>query len=98
MRKKAKRKRRNPKVTLTYLLLMFVFIGELLLYAWCRVQYVRNKYEIAKLTTQAHQLSAMQDNLKIELARLKSPQRISRIARDKLGLITPTPKQTLLVP
>ena len=98
MRKKAKRKRRNPKVTIACLFLMFVFISELLLYAWCRVQFVSNKYEIARLTSQAQQLSAMQDNLKIELARLKSPRRISKIARDKLGLITPTPKQTLLVP
>ena len=98
MKKKAKRKRRNPKVTLVYLLLMFVFIAELLFYTWCRVQYVRNKFEISDLTSRAQQLSAMQDNLKIELARLKSPQRISKIAREKLGLITPTPNQTLLIP
>jgi cell division protein FtsL len=40
----------------------------------------------------------MQDNLKIELARLKSPRRIARIARERLGLITPTPEQTILIP
>ncbi len=80
------------------LILMFVFIAELLFYTWCRVQYVRNKYEIAAQTARIRQLSAMQDNLRIELARLKSPQRIARIARTQLGLITPTPKQTIVMP
>jgi cell division protein FtsL len=41
---------------------------------------------------------AMQDNLKIELRRLKSPRRISKIAREQLGLITPTPQQTIVLP
>ena len=98
MKRKTKRKKRNPKTTVAYLCLMFVLIAELLFYTWCRVQYVRNKYEIAAQTAKAQQLSAMQDNLKIELARLKSPQRIAKIAKMQLGLITPTPKQTVLLP
>ena len=98
MKRKSKRKDRNPKLTVAYLCLMFVLIAELLFYTWCRVQYVRNKYEIATQTAKAQQLSAMQDNLKIELARLKSPQRIAKIAKLQLGLITPTPKQTVLLP
>jgi cell division protein FtsL len=40
----------------------------------------------------------MQDNLKIELARLKSPQRIAKIAREQLGLVRPTPQQTIVLP
>jgi cell division protein FtsL len=98
MKKKTKRKQRNPKVTAVCLTLMFVFIAELLFYTWCRVQYVRNKYEIAAQTARARQLTAMQDNFKIELARLKSPKRIARIARTQLGLITPSPKQTIIIP
>ena len=98
MKKKTKRKQRNPKVTAVCLILMFVFIAELLFYTWCRVQYVRNKYEIAEQTARARQLTAMQDNFKIELARLKSPKRIARIARTQLGLITPSPKQTIIIP
>ena len=98
MKKKTKRKQRNPKVTAVCLILMFVFIAELLFYTWCRVQYVRNKYEIAAQTARTRQLTAMQDNFKIELARLKSPKRIARIARTQLGLITPSPKQTIIIP
>jgi cell division protein FtsL len=98
MRKKKKPKERNPKVTIAWLVLMFAFIAELLFYTWCRVQYVRVKYEIQEQTTRIRKLSAMQDNFKIELARLKSPQRISKIAREQLGLVTPSPKQTIILP
>jgi cell division protein FtsL len=98
MEKKKKRKQRNPKVTIVFLCLMLVFIAELLLYTWCRVQSVRIKYEITEQMSRIWQLSAMQDNLKIEFARLKSPSRIAKIANTQLGLITPTSKQTILIP
>ena len=98
MRKKKKRKQRNPKVIAVFLCLMLVFIAELLFYTWCRVQSVRTKYEITEQTSHMRQLAAMQDNLKIELARLKSPSRIATIAKTQLGLITPTSKQMILLP
>ena len=98
MKKHKKHKQRDPKVMIACLVLMFAFIAELLFYTWCRVQYVRVKYEITAQTDRIRKLSAMQDNLKIELARLKSPQRIAKIARTQLGLVTPTPKQIIVIP
>jgi len=93
-----KRIKRNPKLTLAYLVLMAVFIAELLFSAWCREQSRKIESDIINQTQKAERLSAMQDNLKIELARLKSPRRIARIAGERLGLITPTPEQTILIP
>ena len=98
MAKKKNRKQRKPKVTIAFLCLMLVFIAELLFYTWCRVQSVRIKYEITEQTSRIRQLAAMQDNLKIEFARLKSPSRIAKIARTQLGLITPTSKRMILIP
>jgi cell division protein FtsL len=99
MKKNRKKpKRRNPKVTAAFLCLMFVFIAELLFYTWCRVQSVRTKYEITEQQSRTQQLLAMQDNLKIEFARLSSPSRIAKIAKTQLGLISPTSKQTILIP
>ncbi len=98
MEKKKKRKQRNPKVTFFFLCLMLLFIAELLFYTWCRVQSVRLKYEITAQTAHVWQLAAMQDNLKIEFARLKSPSRIAKIAKTQLGLITPSSKQMILIP
>ena len=98
MKKNKNRKQRDPKVIIACLLLMFAFIGELLFYTWCRVQYVRVDYEITEQTARAKKLSAMQDNLKIELARLKSTERITKIAQTQLGLVIPSPQQRIILP
>ncbi len=98
MKAKKKRKPRNPKVIAMYLLVMFLFIGELLFYTWCRVQSVRIGYEITEARADMQRLTARQEKLKIELARLRSPRRIAKIAEEQLGLITPNAEQILLLP
>ena len=98
--KKSRKKRikRNPVLTVAYLVLMALFIGELLFSAWCREQSRIVDTDIIKQTQIAKELADMQDKLKIELAVLKSPKRITKIARERLGLITPTPEQTMVIP
>ena len=93
-----KRIKRNPILTMVGLVLMAVFIGELLFSAWCREQSRIIDSDIINQTQKVKRLSDMQDKLKIELAVLKSPRRIIKIARDRLGLITPTPEQTIVIP
>lgn len=101
-RKTTKKRKSRPKhksrTVHIWLVIMVVFIGELLLYTWCRVQYVKVGYEISKATENHQYLLALQRNLKIELAHLKSPARIEKIATEQLGLITPTPKQIIMIP
>ena len=89
---------RGFKTTGMWMVLMFIFIGELLFYTWCRVQNVQHGYEISRETHSQKQLMAYQNNLKIELARLKSPDRIAQIAKQQLGLIMPTTDKTILIP
>ena len=43
-------------------------------------------------------MTELQANLKVELARLRAPQRIIRIAQEKLGLTLPTSKQMMVMP
>jgi cell division protein FtsL len=93
-----KRIKHNPKLIAACLLLMVVFMAELLFSAWCRDKSRIIDSDILKQTKKAEKLAAMQDKLKIEMARLKSPRRISKIARNRLGLITPTPEQTIVLP
>ena len=78
--------------------LILVFIGELFFYTWCRVQCTRMGYEINQTEKQYQKLVSIGRNLKIESARLKSPERIARTARESLGLIMPTPKQMVVMP
>jgi cell division protein FtsL len=96
--KRRKKKTRNPKVLAACLIFMGLFIAELLFYTWCRVQSIQVRYDISELAAEQERLMMLQDNLKIELARLKSPQRIAKIAKQQLGLISPTNKQLILVP
>jgi cell division protein FtsL len=81
-----------------WLSLLCVFIAELLAYTWVRVQCVRVGYEISTLNKEQERLNELQANFKVELARLKAPQRITRIAREKLGLTLPAPEQMKVMP
>lgn len=86
------------KITGIWIVIMTVFIAELFLYTWCRVNCIGVGYEISKETQKQHELVALQTNLKIEMASLKSPDRIAKIAKNQLGLVTPTQKQTIVIP
>ncbi len=79
-------------------MIMGLFIAELLFYTWCRVQSIQTRYEISELKVKQKQLVTHQDNLKIELARLKSPKRIAKIAKQQLGLSAPSNKQLVIIP
>jgi len=98
MKRKTPNKKVNSKVTRVWLVVMLVFLGELLFYTWCRVQVTRVGYEISEGTTHRQGLLTLQQSLKIELARLRSPDRIETIARDQLGLTIPTPEQVIIIP
>lgn len=93
-----RRKKRNLKQIGLWGLLMVFFIAELLFYTWCRVQCTRVGYEITRTNETQRQRLRLQNNLKIELARLKSPARIATYARERLGLRMPTPEQTMVLP
>ena len=86
------------KITGLWIVMLSLFLGELFFYTWCRVNNVRLGYEVAQETKKKANLIAYQENLKIELARLKSPERIARIAREQLGLSMPRADQTVVLP
>ena len=80
-----------------WIVLISVFIAELLVYTWSRVQCMRVGYEISAEADKQSELTAVRKKLSIELERLKSPDRLSRIAKERLNLSTPTPEQTITV-
>ena len=98
MKPKRRGKQDNSKFIFALLALLLVFIVEMIFFGWCRTQYTNFKYKIQEEATRKRNLVAMQDHLKIELRRLKSPRRIARIAREQLGLVMPTPQQTIILP
>lgn len=81
-----------------WVLILTVFICQMLIHTWSRMQCVRIGYEISRETENHQKLLEIQNRLKIEIARLRSPERISKIARSKLELVTPSPDQKKTYP
>jgi cell division protein FtsL len=98
MARKTRKKKRDARITGIWIIFMAIFIVELFIYTWCRVNCIGVGYEISKETKKQHELIALQNNLKIELASLKSPERIEKIAKYQLGLKAPTKSQTIVIP
>lgn len=98
MKRRQRAKGRKSRVVMVWLVIMGAFIAQLLIYTWCRVQYVRIGYEITNAAKHRAELLALKRNLSIELARLKSPERIEGIAKRQLGLVTPRPEQVFTIP
>ncbi len=92
------KKNRSTRRVIIWFIIMAVFITELLIYTWSRVQCVKSGYEISNVNKKNRNLINLQNNLKVELARLKSPERLAKIAKNRLGLKTPTPKQMIIIP
>ncbi len=59
---------------------------------------MRTGYEIAEAIVQQQQLLNIQENLKIELVRLQSPQILGKVAKEQFGLTIPKPDQIVVVP
>jgi len=98
MARKTKKNVRSTRIVIIWFIIMAVFIAELLIYTWSRVQCIKSGYEISNENKKNRNLINLQNNLKVELARLKSPERLAKIAKNQLGLKTPTPEQIIIIP
>lgn len=97
MKKKRASKRRHPIVVILWVGLMVFLLAELLVYTWCRVQYVRTGYEINEATKERQRLMELHRKLQVEGARLRSPERVMRIAQQR-GLVMPDSNQVVVIP
>lgn len=77
---------------------LFVLFAEIFVYTWCKTQVVSAQYAINDLRREAQQLQFTQDNLQIELARLRSPERIAAYVRENRGLVLPSVGQFISLP
>ena len=70
--------------------LVFVFV-------WERVDVVRVGYQIERLKAQKILLERERDQLQVKFSSLSAPERIAKVATEKLGLIPPQQGQVLMV-
>ncbi|MDZ4734284.1 MAG: cell division protein FtsL [Nitrospirota bacterium] len=71
-------------------LLVFVFV-------WERVDVVRVGYQIERLKVQKVLLERERDELQVKFSALTAPERIAKVATEKLGLVPPQQGQVLMV-
>ncbi len=67
--------------------------GGALLYAWQHFQCIQLRYQLEELKSERAQVAELHQQLKLEMAALRSPMRIDAIARGRLGLTVPVAGQ-----
>ena len=67
-------------------LLCALFAGVGIIHVTSRVMVVNVGYKLSDLEQEGRTLTRERDRLKLELATLKSPARLERLAREKLGM------------
>lgn len=80
-------------------LLAFIFLMAMisLFFVWSRIQVINYEYSISSLEGELRAQSQQNQQLRLESASLRSPSRIENIARQKLGLHTPSSQQVIMV-
>jgi cell division protein FtsL len=76
---------------------LFLCLAGVAVYMWPRVQVIRLAYRMQTSEQHLRELLQERDQLRFELASLKDPQRIYRIATEQLGMSTPRHDQVVIV-
>src|SRR5215510_11844213 len=79
------------------LISIFLCLAGVAVYMWPRVQVVRLAYRMQASEQHLRELLQAHDQLRFELASLKDPQRIYRVATEQLGMNMPRRDQVVIV-
>jgi len=63
------------------------------LYAWQHFETIQLRYQLESLRSERAQAAELNQELRLEMAGLRAPERIDMIARRQLGLTAPVPGQ-----
>ncbi len=83
---------------LRWLALILILFCELMAHTWVRTESTQSILRISKTQAEIHKRLSYRKALGLELDRLKSDSRITRIARSRLGLSTDIFNQTIYLP
>jgi cell division protein FtsL len=81
----------------TWIFIASVLMAVALIYVWSHIHMTELEYQVAQELSSREMLAQDQAKLKVELATLKSPQRIETIAREKLQMTYPGREQVILL-
>jgi len=81
----------------TWIFIASVLMLMALIYVGSHIRMTELDYQIARELNTSEEIKEEQAKLKVELATLKSPQRIETIAREKLGMTYPERTQVIVL-
>ncbi len=90
-------KKGNDGLVTAVLLSLTILIAAFLFYTWSRVEAVKIGYQIFNANSEMRRLDQENKELILEIATLKSPKRIERIAREELKLLPPRDEQIIIL-
>jgi cell division protein FtsL len=96
-RKKTVKEKGGYSLWVVIIFLLAFLVPGILVYLWLSVQTVSVSYDIARAQKQKQELLEINKKLRIQLANLKSPERIEMVALNKLGLRPPEKGQIELL-
>lgn len=76
---------------LALMLLTVFFTTAALAHVWVRLQVVRLGYNLSRETEREKSLQQIHRKLQVEKALLRNPERLERLARERLRLTMPNP-------
>jgi len=80
-----------------FILLLLFLIGGSLFYVWSRIQVVQLGYEISNSLKEERALAEANKRLRLEIATLKSYNRIEKLAVEELRMTKPKPDQVIVI-
>jgi cell division protein FtsL len=81
-----------------YLLVVASLVFFTLLFVWSRLEVLQMGYALSRANQVYENLVKESQCLRVEVASLKSPSRIEKVAKERLGLINPTQGKIILIP
>ncbi len=79
------------------IIMLFLFMGSGIGYVWSNFERTQIGYDLSQLVKEEMRLREINKKLRLELAILKSPQNLEKLAVDKLGLFQPSPEQIIII-
>ena len=79
-------------------LLFALFAAVGILHVTSRVQVVDMGYRLSKAQSEGNALTRENDRLKLELATLRAPARLEKLAREQLGMMMPSGSAVVSLP
>lgn len=86
----------KPRLIPLMLFVALIF-GISLFFVWSRIQVFQFEYAISSLESELREGGQENRKLRLEVASLRNPSRIERLARNELGLRLPDPAQIISV-